>query len=414
MHLFRRAWFLLRDQGPRAVLVKLRRRLAARLTASLGSTAPGSLTIRMLVRTDDAAAVDWTDPPAWSVAPAVVRDRPIRTAWIMHPPGESSGGHQNIFRFIDFLERAGHEATVYLYHSADHAIDAGYLESLIRSSPSFPSVKARFKVYDQVSPDTDAIFATGWETAYPAYLDPSPAKRFYFVQDFEPAFYPVGTEHVFAENTYRFGFHGITAGGWLASKLSSDYGMRADAYGFAADLHNYSYSNAARRNDLFFYARPVTARRGFEFGALAFEEVARQRPEVTLHFAGWDVSDYDLPYEYVNHGAMRVTELNQLYNQCAAALVLSLTNMSLLPLELLASGVIPVINAGPNNAMVSDNPFLRYCELTPKAVARSLLDVLDRDDQAEHARRAALSVAGLSWEASGRQFVEIVNGAMRA
>lgn len=391
-----------------AALRKVRNRLLGR------SAAPAAtVQIRMLVRTDDAAAVDWTVSAPWEQSSVVVNDRPIRTAWIMHPPGESSGGHQNIFRFIEFLERAGHEATVYLYHSADHAIDAKYLEGLIRKSPSYPRVNARFHVYDGVSADTDAIFATGWETAYPAYLDPSPAKRFYFVQDFEPAFYPVGTEHVFAENTYRFGFHGITAGRWLARKLSSEYGMRTDAFDFAADLSNYTYANQERRSDLFFYARPVTTRRGFELGALALEELARQRPDVTLHLAGWDVSNYDLKFDYVNHGAMKITELDALYNQCAAALVLSLTNLSLLPLELLASGVIPVINAGENNSMVSDNPFLQYCDPTPKALARTLLEVLDRDDQANHARRAAQSVVGLSWEASGRQFVEIVNGAMR-
>lgn len=410
MHLLRRLWLVLRTEGPAAALRKVRIKLAARLAVAVE---PAPLQIRMLVRTEDAEAVDWTVPPPWATSPIVVRDRPIRTAWIMHPPGESSGGHQNIFRFIEHLERAGHQATVYLYHSADHRIDARYLERLIRDSESFPTVKARFQVYDGVAVDTDAIFATGWETAYPAYLDASPAKRFYFVQDFEPAFYPVGTEHVFAENTYRFGFHGITAGGWLAKKLSSEYGMRTDAFDFAADLTNYTYSNAERRSDLFFYARPVTTRRGFELGAMALQEVARKRPEVTLHLAGWDVSNYDLGFDYVNHGAMRVTELDELYNRCAAGLVLSLTNLSLLPLELLASGVIPVINTGANNAMVSDNPFFRYCEPAPRALARALLEVLDREDQAAYARSAAQSVTGLSWDASGRQFVEIVNGAMR-
>jgi glycosyltransferase involved in cell wall biosynthesis len=223
----------------------------------------------------------------------------------------------------------------------------------------------------------------------------------------------VSSEHQFAANTYRFGFHGITAGAWLERKLEREYGMRTQAFDFAADLSNYTYSNPKRRDELFFYARPVTTRRGFELGVMALEHVARQRPDVTIHLAGWDVSDYDLPFRYVNHAAMQITELDDLYNRCGAALVLSLTNMSLLPLELLASGVIPVVNTGDNNSMVSDNPFLRYCEPTPKALARTLIDVLDRPDQADHARRAAESVAGLSWDASGKQFVDILSEAMR-
>lgn len=412
MNRVRRALRVLRTEGPRSLAVKVLDRVRSRLATGLPPA--GQVQIRMLVRTEDASEVDWTVPAPWATTPVTVADRPVRTAWIMHPPGESSGGHQNIFRFVDYLERAGHEATVYLYHSAEHDIDAPYLERLIRESASYPHVKARFRVYDgAVAPDTDAIFATGWETAYPAYLDPSLARRFYFVQDFEPAFYPVGSEHQFAENTYRFGFHGVTAGGWLEQKLAREYGMRTQSFDFAADLTNYTYANTARRDELFFYARPVTTRRGFELGVMALEHVARERPDVTLHLAGWDVSDYDLPFRYVNHAAMQVTELDALYNRCGAALVLSLTNMSLLPLELLASGVIPVVNTGDNNAMVSDNPFLRYCEPNPKALARTLLEVLDRPDQADHARRAAASVAGLSWDASGKQFVDILSEAMR-
>lgn len=414
MHRVRRLVNVLRTQGPRVAAVKVLDRLRARLVRADTAAAVAPVEIRMLVRTEDAAAVDWTEPAPWSRSPVTAVDRPIRTAWIMHPPGESSGGHQNIFRFIDHLERAGHEATVYLYHSAEHRIDAAYLQKLLRASKNYPDVRARFFEYDgHVAPETDALFATGWETAYPAYLDPSPARRFYFVQDFEPAFYPVGTEHVLAENTYRFGFHGITAGGWLSTKLARDYGMRTSAFDFAADLSSYSYTNTSRREDLFFYARPVTTRRGFELGVLALEHLARERPEVTLHFAGWDVSNYALPFSYVNHGAMPVTDLDALYNECAAALVLSLTNLSLLPLELLASGVVPVINSGDNNSLVTDNVFLRYCDPSPRALARTLLEVLDSPDQAAHAARAAHSVVDLSWNTSGKQFTDFLAEAMR-
>lgn len=404
---------LLRTEGPRAVALRVIDRVRARLVTPETPVVQRT-PIRMLVRTEDASAVDWSVPAPWAESRLTVQDRPVRTAWIMHPPGESSGGHQNIFRFIEYLEKAGHEATVYLYHSADHAIDARYLQKLIAASPSYPRVAARFHAYDgAVAADTDAIFATGWETAYPAYLDPSPARRFYFVQDFEPAFYPVGSEHVLAENTYRFGFEGITAGRWLATKLASEYGMRTASFDFGADLRHYSYVNTERRDEVFFYARPVTTRRGFELGVMALERVARSRPDLTIHLAGWDVSNYDLPFPYVAHGSMPVTELNELYNRCGAALVLSLTNMSLLPLELLAAGVVPVLNDGENNTMVSDNPYLRYCEPTPVALARGVLEALDRPDQAAHARAAAASVTDVSWDRSGAQFVDFLNGAMR-
>lgn len=407
-----RAVSVLRDEGPAGLALRGVNRLQQRLMAS---RAPQH-EIRMLVRYEDAMAVDWTVPPAWRTDPKQVGDGPLRTAWIMHPPGESSGGHQNIFRFIKYLEDAGHAADVYLYDALSPSVDAADIASRLRASRSYPDVRAPFHLYgpEGVQPDTDVIVATGWETAYPAYLDPSHARRVYFVQDYEPAFYPVGSEHTLAENTYRFGFAGLTAGGWLADRLSREYGMTTRSFDFAADGATYHVTNDGERRDVFFYARPVTARRAFELGVMALERFAELRPDVTIHLAGWDTSSYRLGFDHVDHGAMSVSELNGLYNRCAVALVLSLTNLSLLPLELLAAGVIPVVNDGPNNRMVSDNPYIEYCPATPAALARRMVEVLDRPDLPSWSARASASVDPSGWHSSGAQFVrsleEIVRG----
>ena len=405
---------IVRDEGWARLALKVLDRLRARVVASMDHPAERQ-SIRMLVRYEDALAVDWTVPAPWATGLRAVVNEHLSTAWIMHPPGESSGGHQNIFRFLRYLEDAGHHATVYLYHSADHAIDAAYLQRLIHRNPSYPQVVAPFRVWEDhgVDPATDLVVATGWETAYPAYRDPSAAPRAYFVQDFEPSFYPVGSEHQLAENTYRFGFTGITAGDWLATKLHRDYGMVTHSFPFAADTDYYRIVRSGPRQDVFFYARPVTTRRGFELGVMTMQHLKRIRPDVTIHLAGWDVSDYDLPFEHIDHGAMQVSELNDLYNRCGAALVLSLTNLSLLPLELLAAGVVPVVNDAENNRLVSDNPYIRYCEPSPAALARALDEVLSRPDAEVYAQAASASVRGGGWDASGALFVKAIEDAAR-
>ncbi|MFM8905159.1 MAG: hypothetical protein ACKOIB_07950, partial [Verrucomicrobiota bacterium] len=63
----------------------------------------------------------------------------------------------------------------------------------------------------------------------------------------------------------------------------------------------------------------------------------------------------------INAGRVRETiltldELPAFYNEMAAGLVLSMTKCSLLPLELLACGCVPVVNDAPNNRLVVDNP----------------------------------------------------------
>jgi hypothetical protein len=337
----------------------------------------------------------------------------LTVAWIMSPPGVGSGGHQNIYRFISFLEQAGHTVRIYLY-SSELVRSARSVSAMTSGSSSFSNVLASVQQYPAagVGPDVDAIVVTGWETAYPSFRDKSDARRLYFVQDFEPYFYPVGTESVLAENTYRFGFTGITAGGWLSQKLAADYGMPTRHYDFAADRGHYNVINMGRRKEIFFYARPGTERRGFELGLLALEIFSRERPDYLINVGGWDVSRYAIPFPYRNLGTMPITELNAVYNRCAVGLVLSMTNMSLLPLELLGAGVIPVVNDGPNNTMVSANPYIEYAPASPRALADRMIALVDRDDLPAHAESAAASLGDSGWATSGEQFVAAFESVM--
>jgi O-antigen biosynthesis protein len=252
------------------------------------------------------------------------------------------------------------------------------------------------------------IFCTSWETAYPAFNSTLEAKRFYFVQDFEPYFYPVGSLSVLAENTYKFGFYGVTAGGWLAQKLRTDYGMATDSFNFGNDSNLYSLTNQGPRQEIFCYVRPYTERRGFELAVMALDLFHKQHPDFIINLAGWDVSDYDIPFPYNNLKTLELKELNALYNRCAAGLVISLTNMSLLPLELLGSGVIPVVNDGDNNRLVSDNPYIAYSANDPRSLASALSAIVSRPDAAAHAKAAADSVQSTTWQQSGETFVAIV------
>lgn len=397
---------MLSRQGPRAVFRYAR--------ASLVRVA-GKQTPRLFVAIEDAADVDWTTPPEWLREPIRVAEGPVDVAWIMSPPGRESGGHQNLFRFIRYAEQAGHRCTIYLYEGSGASASIPALQTMLASTSAYAKVAAPIRHFDRetgVDPRTRAVFATGWETAYPAYLLESNAKRFYFVQDFEPSFYALGSESILAENTYRFGFHGITAGGWLADKLARDYGMVADHFDFAVDKSHYSVINTERRNEVFFYARPVTPRRGFELGVLALRDLALARPDVVINLAGWDVSNWDLPFEFRNHSSLDLEELNALYNRCAAGLVMSLSNMSLLPLELMSSGVAPVVNDGPNNRMVSDNPFIEYVPLSPRAIARRMQEVLERPDAVDRSLAMSRSVESVDWDESGRQFITAFERAM--
>lgn len=398
---------VLRTEGPRSFLGRTRKRLRSEIVGE---------SVDMAVKTEDALAADYANPPAALATPITVTEGPSVIAWIISPPSANSGGHQNLLRFIKVAEDAGHTCKIYFYTNTPVVVNERAMRQMFRESGGYPDVAASMEMYDRdrgVADSVQAIFATGWETAYPVFLDPSRARRFYFVQDYEPGFYPLGSESMLAENTYRFGFHGITAGRWLSEKLSVEFGMACDHFDFAVDRSNYNLVNLEPRSEIFFYARPTTPRRGFEIGVMALEEFSRRKPDIAINLAGYDVSRWSLRFPHRDLAGVKVSDLNELYNRCAAGLVISASNMSLLPLELMSSGVAPVVNDGPNNRLVSNNPYIEYVPSSPSALAQRLVEVVDRPDAVERSIAMSASLDGMTWEKSGEQVVSAFERVMR-
>jgi hypothetical protein len=326
--------------------------------------------------------------------PEVVSGQSVIINWVMIPQGAGAGGATTVFRIIRYLEAHGYTNRIYFYnvYRADHR----YYESIVRSFYKFDGCVASL---DEGMQDAHAVVATSWQTAYPVFNSRCAGKRFYFVQDFEPYFYPVGALSLLAENTYRMGFHAITAGRWLSQKLSSEFGMSADSFEFGSDTLHYRRSQNSKRSGVVFYARPEAARRGFELGLMALEVFASRRPEIELHFYGNKMGR--LPFPFTDHGRVEPKELNEIYNCCYAGLSLSLTNVSLVAHEMLAAGCIPVVNDAVQNHLVLDNPFVRYAPPDPQALALELEEIVMSRDFESLSRAAAASVRSTTWDDAG-------------
>ncbi|MCD6026046.1 MAG: glycosyl transferase group 1 [Solimicrobium sp.] len=316
--------------------------------------------------------------------------------WVIPPYREGSGGHINIFRFVSNLEKIGFDCRIVIVcepqpetvEQAKKEIDNWF----------FP-LAANVYLGMENAPPAMFTIATEWRTAYWVRNFETTKHRCYFVQDFEPWFFPMGAEYIFAEETYRFGFVGITAGDWLKVKLSTEYGMTAHSVGFSFDKELYRpLPKHDQIKRIFFYSRPPTPRRAFELGLLVLDEVTKRMPEVEVVLAGWDISNYAINFKHTSAGLLTVDALPDLYCQCNVALVLSLSNLSLLPLELMACGIPVVSNRAPWTEWLLNNQNSRLAATTVVDLADALCAVLANEKEAMRIRHGGFdTVAVTDW-----------------
>ena len=125
-------------------------------------------------------------------------------------------------------------------------------------------------------------------------------------------------------------------------------------------------------------------------------------PNVEVVFAGWDISNYEIPFKHQNKGIVKLEDLSDLYSQCDMCLIISNTNLSLLPLEVMASNSVAVCSKGENSTwLVNDqNSILVYYD--PLQIARTMKYYLDNPNELEVIRKKGLAFAkSTSWNEEG-------------
>ncbi|MDV5977355.1 UNVERIFIED_CONTAM: glycosyltransferase family 1 protein [Streptococcus canis] len=392
-----------KDEGRRATL----RKIWEHLQGGRNPQPAGKIDLNripIMPQLEDIAKADYLNHPYQR--PAKLDKNHLNIAWVSPPVGKGGGGHTTISRFVKHLQSKGHQITFYIYHN--NTIEQSAKEAQEIFSKAYGIEVAVENLEDFAN--QDLVFATSWETAYAVFnLKGDHLHKFYFVQDFEPIFYGVGSRYKLAEATYKFGFYGVTAGKWLTHKLK-DYHMDADYFNFGADTDIYKpKAPLQKKKKIAFYARAHTERRGFELGVMALKIFKDKHPEYDIEFFGQDMSHYDIPFDFIDRGILNKEELATIYHDSVACLVLSLTNVSLLPLELLVAGCIPVMNSGNNNTMVlGENDDIAYAEAYPIALAEELCKAVERSDIDAYANEMSQKYDGVSWEDSYRKVEEII------
>ncbi|MBI4127493.1 MAG: glycosyltransferase family 4 protein [Parcubacteria group bacterium] len=401
---------IIREEGFEALV----RKAGQRLLMDLGLAPRGTKSSIDFLRT-----VDLPSQPSnrGSLSAPLRSDGKMVINWLMPDAGRGSGGHTTIMRMVKHLESFGHQNRIYL-------TGAGYMGDPRHHTPeeakkffdtAFFPTNAEFYLHLKDVRDCDALIATAWWNAYQITQINNCRRRFYFVQDFEPFFYPVDTNYLLAERSYQLGHYHITIGSWLSEKLPKEYGARADWYPFAYDREVYSPKSKVVRDGkfrIFFYARPVTPRRCFELGVkgieIFLESVGMKNVEVVM--AGWDLGNYSVPFPYIDRGVVSPQELAEIYRETDVAMVFSATNPSLIPFEVAGSERVVMDLDLPNVRSVLTHKENAYLVTPlPKAVADGLLDLYRHPElRTTLAKSAYESVENLSWEDSAKKLEAIL------
>lgn len=258
------------------------------------------------------------------------------------------GGHYTLFRFANYFSKKSSRNIIFIYNFAGSGVaDIKRREGDLRMAIE----GCRLEVIVDASklPRCEGAIATTWQSAYFVRAFNFALEKFYFMQDYESLFYAYGTMSMQANLTYGFGFKGITGGDWLKGRYEAHNG-RAMAYHFAADKNIFypaSPDNKVRETvkRLFFYGRPSTERRCFELGMVALKGIAEKHPDLEIVIAGLRITE-ELPFRATMLGNMSLRETGDLYRTCDIGLAFSGTNLSYLPVELMASGVPVISNNG--------------------------------------------------------------------
>jgi glycosyltransferase involved in cell wall biosynthesis len=139
-------------------------------------------------------------------------------------------------------------------------------------------------------------------------------------------------------------------------------------------------------------------------GLLALEELGRRRPGVEIALFGAD-RPISLPFRHAGMGVLDAPGLARLYAKATVGMVFSLTNPSLIGLEMMACA-LPCVELATDSMRAtwgSDGPLL-LAEADPIEICSTIEKLLDDPDLRDRMASSGLSfMEGLTWAKAAEQ-----------
>lgn len=321
----------------------------------------------------------------------------------------SFGGIFTIFRFIEKFSVEGVTNRIIIYDKP--SFDVEKLEAEI--SEKFPNLKNyQIIIFDHSNddindlPECDIAICSFWISAYLLLKFNKTKRKYYFIQDYEPLFYPGGSTYALAESTYRFGFRALVNTPGLLAAVNTRHGTEGISFIPAVDQALY-YPDATKRTKgkvrIFFYARPNNPRNAFNLGIEIIKQLLEthgRKIEIITAGADWNEHAYGLNDKIKNLGLLKsIEEVAELYRTCDIGFVYMLSkHPSYQPFEFMASGMATVTNNNEDNLwLLRDKENCLLSEPSPTAMAEKIVSLIEDKKLCEKISINGLNSLGYTW-----------------
>mgnify|MGYP002577340815 CR=1 FL=1 len=265
-----------------------------------------------------------------------------------------SGGIDVIYKYVDLLQKNGHDVCVYKSLQANN---------MYRYSSKFKNtvhqvyctVKTFFekekykhnvdcfvwKISNNSIRDADVTIATAWPTAFEVNKLAEPkGKKFYFIQDYE-----IWDNAEIGKKSYQLPLNKIVISTWINNCLQRDLkiGPFPIVYnGLDVDIYHSTMQKRDRNGFLFLMLNHKLSKKGVSNGLAVFEAVKEKHPDAKLQMFGMCDGE-NLP-EYVEYFQNPSKEkIIELYSQSDIFIFPSIEEgWGLTPLEAMACGCVVV------------------------------------------------------------------------
>lgn len=348
----------------------------------------------------------------------IQNEKPQKTKkilFVVERMAKYSGGQTSLLRLGTELAKLGHDVgyTVYKPQTLSDMEEcassnlSGYLGKMY-TNKQLPGLKA------------DIVIASSWDTV--GFAKNIPGYKMYFIQDYEPYFFSFGELFLMAKKTYEQGLHMVSLGAWNKEMIEKNCQpvSPVDAVDFPYESREYPYH---KRNFDSYNTKT-------EFiMAVYLKYYGKRLPNITQYmlkqlkarflqdgiklrilYYGEDKSFQTEAGE--NLGMLSKKELLSLYRKADFGMVASMSNVSLVPYEMLATG-LPLIEFEDGtfpyffpegSAILTSLDFEDLYRKMKMSIQNP--DILKKRDETA---RAYLDT--LSWAKTAKQFDDIISRA---